>query len=89
MGENALDPATFRALRLEREGDVLRVTIAHPTSELNAVDALLHDELGRLFRGLRRESAARASGYSASRVYSSINASTCAFLSSSLSASQA
>jgi enoyl-CoA hydratase len=39
---------------------VLRVAIEHPTSELNAVDALLHDELGRLFRGLRRESEARA-----------------------------
>ena len=55
-----LDPAGFRALRLEREGSVLRVTIAHPTSELNAVDELLHDELGRLFRELRRERAARA-----------------------------
>lgn len=60
MSESALDPAAFRALRIEREGDVLRVTIAHPTSDLNAVDELLHDELGRLFRGLRRESAARA-----------------------------
>jgi enoyl-CoA hydratase len=39
---------------------VLRVTIQHPTHELNAVDELLHDELGRLFRGLRREREARA-----------------------------
>ena len=50
----------FRALRLERLGDVLRVTIAHPTSPLNAVDELLHAELAELFRGLRRESEARA-----------------------------
>jgi enoyl-CoA hydratase len=60
MHDDGLDPTGFRALRLERDGAVLRVTIAHPTSELNAVDELLHDELGRLFRGLRRESAARA-----------------------------
>jgi enoyl-CoA hydratase len=60
MSADVLDPASFRALRIEREGAVLRATIAHPTSELNAVDELLHDELGRLFRGLRRESTARA-----------------------------
>ena len=60
MSEDALDPADFRALRLERLGAVLRVTLAHPTSDLNAVDELLHDELGRLFRGLRREREARA-----------------------------
>lgn len=39
---------------------MLRVAIEHPTSELNAVDELLHDELGRLFRELRRETEARA-----------------------------
>ncbi|MFM8409314.1 MAG: enoyl-CoA hydratase-related protein, partial [Alphaproteobacteria bacterium] len=55
-----LDPARFRALRIERAGDLLRVEIAHPTSPLNAVDDLLHGELAALFRGLRRESAARA-----------------------------
>ena len=55
-----LDPERFRALRIERDGDLLRVEIAHPTSPLNAVDDLLHGELAALFRGLRRESAARA-----------------------------
>jgi len=60
LTERVLDPATFRAIRLERLGPVLRVTLAHPTSELNAVDELLHDELGRLFRELRREREARA-----------------------------
>ena len=50
----------FTTLRLERRGHVLRVTIAHPTSELNAVDEALHADLTRLFAGLRREEEARA-----------------------------
>jgi enoyl-CoA hydratase len=51
----------YTALRLERlDGDVLRVTIAHPTSPLNAVDAALHDDLTRLFAALKRETTARA-----------------------------
>jgi hypothetical protein len=50
----------YQALRFERRGDVLRVEIDHPKSELNAVDALLHDELTRLFRELLREDEARA-----------------------------
>jgi enoyl-CoA hydratase len=50
----------FTTLRLERVGPVLRVTIAHPTSELNAVDERLHHELTALFAELRRESQARA-----------------------------
>ncbi|RIL00807.1 MAG: enoyl-CoA hydratase [Proteobacteria bacterium] len=41
-------------------GDVLGVTIAHPTSALNAVDELLHRELARLFRDLKQERGARA-----------------------------
>jgi enoyl-CoA hydratase len=60
VSSGAFDPAGFRALHFERLGPVLRVTIDHPGSELNAVDALLHDELGRLFRELRRETEARA-----------------------------
>jgi len=52
--------ADFQTLRLERAGDVLRVTIDHPTSALNAVDDRLHHDLGALFAGLRRESEARA-----------------------------
>jgi enoyl-CoA hydratase len=50
----------FTTLQLERRGHVLRVTIAHPTSELNAVDEALHSDLTRLFAGLRREEEARA-----------------------------
>jgi enoyl-CoA hydratase len=50
----------FTTLQTERIGDVLRVTIAHPSSELNAVDEVLHHDLTRLFAELRRESSARA-----------------------------
>jgi enoyl-CoA hydratase len=61
MQERVLDPASFRAIRIERlPGAVLRATLDHPESELNAVDELLHGELARLFRELRRESEARA-----------------------------
>lgn len=49
----------FTTLRLERLGDVLRVTIAHPGHPLNAVDEALHTDLTALFRGLKREDAAR------------------------------
>jgi len=56
----ALSTHRFQALRVERRGALLEVTIAHPRSELNAVDALLHDELTALFRLLRRERSARA-----------------------------
>ncbi len=58
--EAVLDAESFRALRLERRGPVLVVTIDHPESDLNAVDHLLHGELARLFRELRREDRARA-----------------------------
>ena len=50
----------FETLTLDRVGDVLRVTITHPTSELNAVDERLHHELTALFAMLRREDQARA-----------------------------
>lgn len=56
----SIDPAAYQALRIEREGPVLRVVIAHPTSDLNAVDDLLHGELTRLFADLKREDEARA-----------------------------
>ncbi len=56
MGEGV----DYRALRFDREGLVLRVAIAHPTSDLNTVDGLLHGELTRLFRDLKREQTARA-----------------------------
>ena len=51
---------TFTTLESERLGDVLRITIAHPKSALNAVDGALHEELAELFRALRREDHARA-----------------------------
>jgi len=50
----------YRALRLARDGDVLRVVIDHPDNKLNAVDDLLHRELTRLFRELKQEREARA-----------------------------
>jgi enoyl-CoA hydratase len=50
----------YRALRIAREGEVLEIAIHHPTSPRNTVDALLHGELARLFRELKREDAARA-----------------------------
>ncbi len=60
MNSPNLDPGTFQALKIERTGDVLCVTVDHPTSKLNAVDALLHSELARFFRELKREDEARA-----------------------------
>lgn len=50
----------FDTLVLDRVGDVLRVTIAHPASELNAVDERLHHDLTKLFAMLKREDEARA-----------------------------
>jgi len=52
--------STYTTLRTERVGAVLKVTIAHPTSALNAVDEALHHDLMHLFAGLRRERDARA-----------------------------
>jgi enoyl-CoA hydratase len=50
----------YTTLETTRDGDVLRVTIAHPTSALNAVDDELHRDLTQLFADLRGETAARA-----------------------------
>ena len=50
----------FETLRLERQGLVLKVTIDHPTSDLNAVDEALHSDLTHLFASLKREDEARA-----------------------------
>jgi len=55
-----IDSLSLRALRVERRDTLLRVTIDHPESELNAVDELLHHELTSLFAALRREGEARA-----------------------------
>ena len=59
MSDDQIDAAQYEALRVERVGPVLRVTIDHPESPLNTVDALLHDEFTRLFAALKRESEAR------------------------------
>lgn len=48
------------SLRQERVGDVLKVVIDNPRSDLNVVDEELHTELASLFATLRRERKARA-----------------------------
>ncbi len=50
----------MQAIRLERRDHLLIVTIDHPTSAMNAVDQLLHDEFRELFAMLKREGDARA-----------------------------
>ncbi len=50
----------FETIQVEPVRDVLRVSIKHPTSALNAVDAVLHREFALLFRELKREENARA-----------------------------
>lgn len=56
-----IQDSDFRALSLERlEHKVLRIWIDHPSSELNAVDDLLHRELMLLFQALKQEDEARA-----------------------------
>lgn len=50
----------FPTLRLERDGDLLVVTIDRPGSDLNAVNDQLHEDLTTLFRELKRETTARA-----------------------------
>lgn len=50
----------FETIRVDRIRDVLRVTLDHPSSPLNAVDGVLHRELALLFRELKREDDARA-----------------------------
>jgi len=50
----------FTTLKLARVGHVLRVTIDHPSSALNAVDERLHHDLTAVCAGLKRETEARA-----------------------------
>jgi enoyl-CoA hydratase len=54
------EPVVMDTIRTEREGDVLIVTIDHPTSDMNAVDEQLHHDLWLLFRELVAERDARA-----------------------------
>jgi len=60
MSGNALTSTDFECLAIERDGSLLRITIDHPRSKLNTVDGLMHEELARLFRELKREDEARA-----------------------------
>jgi enoyl-CoA hydratase len=60
MEEFDIAAIAWGALHVQREDDLLVVTIDQPASELNAVDALLHRELARLFGLLKRERRARA-----------------------------
>ncbi len=60
MKLHSIEPASYRALRIEAVDTVIRVTIDHPASPLNAVDGLLHDEFTRIFAELKRETSARA-----------------------------
>jgi enoyl-CoA hydratase len=58
--ETRIEELGWRNLAFQRIGDVLRVEIAHPSNPLNVVDGEMHEDLARLFRALKRESAARA-----------------------------
>lgn len=50
----------YSSIRFDRIDDVLKVTLANPRNELNAVDGEMHDELRRLFEELKTERTARA-----------------------------
>ena len=51
----------YRTLQFDYlDGHVLKITIDHPDSAMNAVDGDLHEEFTRLFRELKQEDGARA-----------------------------
>lgn len=50
----------MQAIHLEHDGDLTIAVVRHPTSPMNAVDALLHDEFAELFSLLRRDPGGRA-----------------------------
>jgi enoyl-CoA hydratase len=54
------DYAGYSSIRFDRVDDVLKVTLANPRNQLNAVDGEMHDELRRLFEELKTEDKARA-----------------------------
>jgi len=62
MGSSSagVQAANYETLKIERQEAVLRITIDHPESALNAVDDRLHTDLTRLFADLKRENEARA-----------------------------
>ena len=56
-----MQQSDYQTLQFEYLDDqVLKITIDHPSSDMNAVDGLLHDEFTRLFRDLKQEDDARA-----------------------------
>lgn len=56
-----MDRTAYRALQFEDlTGDILKITINHPDSAMNAVDEVLHAEFTRLFRDLKQVDGARA-----------------------------
>ncbi len=56
-----MDQRNYQALHFAYlDNHVLKITIDHPSSDLNAVDGLLHEEFTRLFRDLKQEDDARA-----------------------------
>ena len=50
----------YTSIEFDRVDDVLRVTLANPRNQLNAVDGEMHAELVRLFEELKTEQSARA-----------------------------
>ena len=54
-----LDEHRFETMTVGRRGDAVWITIDHPDSDMNAVDATLHHEFGELFRLLKQEDDAR------------------------------
>ncbi|MDP6377379.1 MAG: enoyl-CoA hydratase-related protein [Pseudomonadales bacterium] len=56
-----MNDADYQTLRFDTlDGDVLKITIDHPNSAMNAVDGLLHEEFTRLFHELKQQDGARA-----------------------------
>ncbi len=50
----------MESFTITHEGDVVVATLRHPSSPMNAVDELLHDEVTELFSQLRRDPGGRA-----------------------------
>ncbi len=50
----------MESFTITHEGDVVVATLHHPSSAMNAVDELLHDEFTELFSMLRRDPGGRA-----------------------------
>jgi enoyl-CoA hydratase len=55
-----MDLTPLDTIRFARDGELLIVTIDHPRSAMNTVDAQLHDDFHELFRRLKVESESRA-----------------------------